>query len=758
MEKAFLSFLSSSLPYAALCAKKMEEIFFYDPSGAVAKARLYIEDIVKRVWEIEELDSHSYSNLNEKINFLYDQEYITSKIYQSFDIIRRAGNKASHDATYSDMNKAYLVHREMYNIAVWYFEIYTNEELVLPIYEVPKPPEVKPTLTNEELEAKLAKMIEAHTGRIQPVINTQEDTPEFKAIESKQHQLELLNDSYLEREIARLRISSAEAVENAQSFSDFKNYLHVTRPIQSTIESILQQRKEETSSNLILLCGSVGDGKSHLLAYLNRERKDLIESYTIYNDATESFSPNKTALETLEEILKNFSDQHFDETTEKVIIAINLGVLHNFINHDHSTYTYNKLRKFVEESGLFTPKILTHAADNTFDIVSFADYQIYELTASGAESNYLSSILKKICDESDNNPFYAAYLRDLEENRQTIIHENYQFLADDFVQEQIINLVVQAIIQYKINLSSRHYLNFIADLILPNEVEDGTHRTHNEYDKLTKTLPNMLFQSKGRSQLLDVIGQLNPIHSRTSAIDELLVTLNTLSDWEELLNQKVHIDCAKKWLMPFAKEAEIIKESFDLFVENFIAILYLIDAHFAKNIRNTVYDEYVEYLYAFNKKEMSEIRTFYKELKIAIFSWKGSPMNDYINLECLEGEKTIAQKLRLNPAADQLEALPGLKLQSFKPSITVKYYNNSKSKSELLDIDFVLYQLLKKVTSGYRPNKKDEEDATTFVEFLEKIMLFGEKQNELLFNFQGESMKYRLKYDEFDGYVFEKVE
>lgn len=80
--------------------------------------------------------------------------------------------------------------------------------------------------------------------------------------------------SHLVHEISRLRISSAEAVENAASFSSLKKYLHVERSIQLKVEDILKKRLNEKRSNLILLCGSVGDGKSHLLAYLNEEKKN----------------------------------------------------------------------------------------------------------------------------------------------------------------------------------------------------------------------------------------------------------------------------------------------------------------------------------------------------------------------------------------------------------------------------------------------------------------------------------------------------
>ncbi|OCS87291.1 DNA phosphorothioation-dependent restriction protein DptF [Caryophanon latum] len=748
MEKLFLSFLGNSLPHAALCAKQMEELFFIDASGALAKSRLFIEEVIKGVLTIEEIELSMTANLYEKLNYLHDQEYMPKTIYQAFDVIRRAGNKAVHDAGFSDMSQVYSAHKKMYEIAVWYYEVYTSEEIKLPVYEVPKPIVQSSGLTEEDVERKIAEMFQ-QTTQISSVI---------KEVDVKENPYELstLKGSYLEREIMRLRISAAEAVENAQSFSEFKKYLHIKRPIQEQVERTLISRNEEKRSNLILLCGSVGDGKSHLLAYLNETQPDLIKDYKIYNDATESFSPNKTALQTLEELFKNFSDQHFEEQEEKVIIAINLGVLHNFINHNHEHYTYEKLKAFITESQIFEQKVLTNYSNDVFDLISFADYQVFELVPGGTESSYLTTLIKKICVQTEDNPFYLAYSKDIEEGRTSILHENYMFLSNVFVQKQIVNLVIQAILQFKISVSSRHFLNFIADLLIPN---DFNHEGQlNEYDRLKYSLPNILFNSQGRSQLLDVIARLNPIHSRNETIDTLLVSLNTLSDWRNLIEERIHEEHAKRWLLPFSNGSETIKESFELFVENLVAILYLTDSHFAENLKNPVYQKYVEYVYAFNKCEMSLIKEFYRNLKQAIFNWKGTPLTDYIYLNRLDNELATAQKLKLNAKTNHLESSKLMNLHSFKPFITVKYADDANVRAEFLEVDYSLYELLTKVVNGYRPNKKDAEDATTFVEFLEKIMLFGEKSKELIFDFIEENVKYSLKIDEFDSYVFEKVD
>ena len=77
---------------------------------------------------------------------------------------------------------------------------------------------------------------------------------------------------------------------------------------------MIEEANNSEGSQLVLLCGSVGDGKSHLLAYLNEEHKELLEGFYIHNDATESHDPNLTELETLDNVLCSFRDENIDNS------------------------------------------------------------------------------------------------------------------------------------------------------------------------------------------------------------------------------------------------------------------------------------------------------------------------------------------------------------------------------------------------------------------------------------------------------------
>lgn len=110
-------------------------------------------------------------------------------------------------------------------------------------------------------------------------------------------------------ELNRLRKSSSDSIDNVEKFDGFKEYMHVTRTAEEDLKSILRKINLSGKKSLVLLCGSAGDGKSHLLSYLkNSDEENLIANYTVYNDATESSAPSMTAIQTLRVLLKDFRD------------------------------------------------------------------------------------------------------------------------------------------------------------------------------------------------------------------------------------------------------------------------------------------------------------------------------------------------------------------------------------------------------------------------------------------------------------------
>ena len=97
-------------------------------------------------------------------------------------------------------------------------------------------------------------------------------------------------------ELIKLKESAKEAVESINKFSKFKEYMHVTREVQNELEELILKANNSNKGQLILVCGSVGDGKSHIISYFRNKIKEEMDNFTLYNDATESLEPNRTCL------------------------------------------------------------------------------------------------------------------------------------------------------------------------------------------------------------------------------------------------------------------------------------------------------------------------------------------------------------------------------------------------------------------------------------------------------------------------------
>lgn len=206
--------------------------------------------------------------------------------------------------------------------------------------------------------------------------------------------------------LSRLRESSKEAVVSSDAdFNDpYTMYMHVDRPVQDRFVSILNETYDSKQSELILICGSVGDGKSHMLSYCKSMYPDKMDKFYVHNDSTASLYVDKPASYTLKQVLEDFSDDRIEKSNGKVILAINLGTLSNFLEADENN-KFGKLKSYVENSGILNEKI-DDKGENHFHCVNFADYHLYELTSNGVVSSYIQGILNKITDKNKINPFY----------------------------------------------------------------------------------------------------------------------------------------------------------------------------------------------------------------------------------------------------------------------------------------------------------------------------------------------------------------
>ncbi|WP_258533851.1 DNA phosphorothioation-dependent restriction protein DptF [Staphylococcus saprophyticus] len=221
--------------------------------------------------------------------------------------------------------------------------------------------------------------------------------------------------------------SSKESIVNSSEFNDFNEYIHVQRPIEYKLKNALKNLKAK-HHGIILLVGSVGDGKSHLLSYFNKNNNELLNDVYIYNDATESDNPYKTAVETLGEKLENYEKG----VLKKLIIAINIGMLHNFKEYLIEKNKKSEIIQTIEASDIFS----TNGMKNTLfeseniTLVSFLNENNFEIENSNVISEFCNGIFKKIFQEDLSNPFYKSFIEDDGKNRSEPIYQNFHLLLD----------------------------------------------------------------------------------------------------------------------------------------------------------------------------------------------------------------------------------------------------------------------------------------------------------------------------------------
>ena len=263
--------------------------------------------------------------------------------------------------------------------------------------------------------------------------------------------------------LSRLRKSSKDAVVSANFSDTYTMYMHVDRPVQEAFVSILKETYNSDHAELILLCGSVGDGKSHMLSYCREKYPEMMSKYNIHNDSTASFYIDKPASYTLAELMEDYTDEKLHTSNKKVILAINLGTLNNFLEEDRDN-RFGTLKKYVEKAGILDLHIGTDSNDKYFHSVNFADYHLYELTKNGPESEYVTGIMSKITSTDENNVFYSEYCsccQNCDVRHMCPVKANYELLSNDEVKAGLIRVLSEAIVRVSSCLVSRFFEFFL---------------------------------------------------------------------------------------------------------------------------------------------------------------------------------------------------------------------------------------------------------------------------------------------------------
>lgn len=555
---------------------------------------------------------------------------------------------------------------------------------------------------------------------------------------------------------------SCGAVANIDHFSELNKYLHVLRTPEEVLRDLLLRIEKVPQKRLVLVCGSAGDGKSHLLSYLRNE-VHLLDDYMVYSDATESDAPNKTAISTLAKRLEAFNDENIaNGGAEKIIIAINLGMLNNFIDSEEGE-SFTKLRQYVINNNIFNvDKALPLDPNSNFYHVDFSDYQLYTLTKSGVKSDYLTQLFRKIFAKTNENPFYNAYCgnSNCDLHTRCPIRNNFEFLSNEKNQDFLVQKIIETSIKNKLVITSRDVLNFVYDAIVPHEFDEKAFWKSFKYPSkflenyIKYTTPMLVFDNRGTSSLLDHMAELKNYNSDAEKRDsELLdfyasdeVATNIANKLDDSCYKQVIIGCdlpsidgereLKKYLYKFIMyQREIIDESAE---------------------KDAVYVSFVKDLYSVYSGRSKELRGLYDSVTRSIYSWDGLFGEKLICLDDSNDKYSIVENLSISPYL--FKTAPEDEVLRFLPTIAIRYRDSKEENDVTIYLDYALYRLIQSMKDGYRPSSQDCNIHADFVSKIRALIDLGEKRKRVFIVPKGSEEKKRYVFEETEfGYSFKEV-
>lgn len=788
MEKDVFSYLDKDYRYLNNYIRDINKTLFTSPHSSIIKGRTFIENLTQEISKLEEYGLLNMMTQAERLRKLEEEGVLEGEIDKLFHTVRILGNKAAHTNLEDDLEVALNIHKNIYKITCWFVGTYIDYEFEAIPYKSPMPLENKVSDINTEKMSKLMTQMEDLIAKTQAVDKKCEAVIVDSNMDGKSESEDVFEDLIIEsiidnkeldkkclvQELSRLKESSKEAVEGLGEFTPFKRYMHIEREAQKELQNLIFKVNESNKAQLILVCGSVGDGKSHIISFFNNNYPDIMQNFTLHNDATESLEPNKTSMDTLNEVLDNFSDEKIEKSNEKFILAINLGTLNNFIDSKYGE-RFSIFKKYVQDKKILETTIENSEFDDnsSFQFVNFSDYHVFTLKDGNVHSNYIESLITKITDSSEYNIFYKSYTKyctDCSNCTCCPIKANYELLSNERVQKSIVDLLVQCIIKKKIIISTRALLNFMYELIVPRSYIDVNSPIFkkdiykiNNLDYVRSLMPNIIFNSKELSFIFDALNSVDPLNVRSQDIDDFIIEFNNSKDILSYFKNYIdypngYIDKINKIDFEETEDKNIRFELLKLFIRSY----YICGKKEIFSLKDCIYADYMKGLYFWNKGDKQRLKNLYDNVKNGIVKWNGEAERDQINIFMGKNQikYKISEDLELKVDTSNLPKNSEIDIKKFITTLKLKYKSEKFEKAYEIDVDFSLYKLLMQVVNGYRPNKKDKNQFIKFVEFINKLEEIGSQNEKLIFTEKNRDFnkKYKLEYDtEFEFYRFVEI-
>lgn len=487
-------------------------------------------------------------------------------------------------------------------------------------------------------------------------------------------------------------VSTDRETAISNDLDEIKSYLYITTDIEMDFVTQLKSLSA-TDKKIIFLCGSSGDGKSEILTKYNKEYHSRADFHL---DATHSFHPNDSAIQTLDNLFNEFKT-----TPKPLVVGINIGMLGNYAQEGAVTEITDSIKAFLDKK--------TTPGNHIY--LDFENYPKFTLEKSGHISKFVKSLLQKITAKEDNliRQHYDREL--LASSPDKKLCANYRLLEREEVQDVIVDTLFKVRLMKDQFLTARALLDFIFHLLAG---------------------PGYLFDnlfSYGDNEIANIIADFDPAIKRTQQIDKFVLSHSLQLPDQQFDDYKTALtdlgirrgQKSESYLRLFylLRKSNFGNEYHKQFINDFDE--QLIDKY------SEIWHLHTDYQETSEQKEI--LRKFYRHIVItAIHKYNNR------NAPKLAKDEFFISEHNGHYIASTLEIKVDLKaIKSDFEAISSHFnaYFKVGDKTLILMININLLNLLERIVAGYRPNKHDKNTVVLLDELVDEVTEIANSANTL---------------------------
>ncbi|MBD5540056.1 MAG: DNA phosphorothioation-dependent restriction protein DptF [Lachnospiraceae bacterium] len=577
-----------------------------------------------------------------------------------------------------------------------------------------------------------------------------------------------------------LKSSSNLSVAN-EKFSKFNKYMHIASKMDDRLKEVILFAKSKQKA-LVLVCGNSGDGKSHLIANFINQGIIQLDEFDVYIDATASDKKGKRANEKLREKLDGFSDLKIEDgNSYRLIVAINLGVLNDFIKNYENEYSV--LKKYVDKQGLFDniPAWKFILMENDFEEqksyslghVDFTSFHRYELRSTGIDATFFSGLLEKVVSDCEDNEIYQAYAnecKNCDHKSNCPIYWNYKELIENKkLREHIIDVLVKAIIKGNLLPSVREINDFFYEIIIGRTFDERA-ITSRSINRLTHFIKNMTLWIlyENTEGLLQYTAQEDVLGDQGRKCDKQIISLNLKPDFESWLQETamkvspIYIQIFNDILYCKDINAKKYKDN-EQEIKRMIFKLFIRSTNLANDIMDEKYSNYLKHLFYYNIGAEDKCKEVIQLIEECVYLWNGR-LGDKSGTNVKNGViinrasskfylfKKMDIKFAKNSEIQQLDQCT--EFPNFSSIMRFEFKLKDSKTIIPLDINYELYAFLLEVKEGFIPTNSERKKNVEYDAFVRKLIAESDSDT-YVYARNEEGKTYRISKDDFDNYTFD---